>query len=115
MIDLYELAIARKLSGGGGGSGSVQPLVCEYDEDLGHLDTTFGDIVNAVLAGRFVYLKQNVNGDAYEIGIFEHYHIGAYDDPVGYYGDVQFNGAGMVVDTVETLEALYAEYPFYSD
>ena len=115
MADLFDIAIARKLSGGGGGGGSVQPLICEYDSDLGHLDTTVGDIVNAVLAGRPVYFKKNVNGNGYDLGFLQGYQIAEDIENLYCYATVFFNGAVLSTDIEQTVEALYEEYPFYSD
>ena len=102
----------------GGGSA---PLVCYFDENLGHLNVTFGAIVEAVDAGRLVvHYSNHTEGEAFHsrATMFTEYEINVthdeQDQPNGYYGTVSV-GNFYTTDVVETLDAMYAEYPFLAD
>ena len=101
----------------GGGSA---PLVCYNDDNLGHLNVTFGAIVEAVDAGQPVVYYSNYHvGDEYRtVKMFNGYEIipdfGEQDEIRGYSAAVDF-GSYFAVDYTETLEVLYAEYPYLAD
>lgn len=101
-------------SSGGGGGGSNTPLICTYDSDLGHLDTTFGDIWDAFVSGRTVL--HFVNGNEYsclnEIDWQE--TIGDEDEAI-YYGNLTFANAVLMTDVYPSFDELMAAYPFYAD
>ena len=63
MADLFDIVVARKLSGGGGGGGSVLIVnaVDHSDESRVYLDKTWNEIKSAILNGSTVYIY-DVNG-----------------------------------------------------
>lgn len=115
MADLFDVVVARKLSGGGGGSGA-EPLIVtgHYDSELESsiTDKTCGEITEAILSGKIVIYKY-VDSDQNE----EHKQVFAYtyqdNTPVGGNITVSFlagassNTLSAYGDTIEELNAKF--------
>ena len=98
----------------GGGGGDSTPLICTYDSDAGHLDTTFGDIWDALLSGRSVL--QFVNGNAYGcLNKINWYETTGDEDETIYYGNLTFANAVLITVGYSSFDELMAAYPFYAD
>lgn len=106
-----KYALDAAISGGGG---SAAPLICTYDSDLGHLDTTFGDIWDAFVSGRPVL--QFVNGNAYGcLAEIDWQETEGDEGETIYYGNLTFANAVLMTDVYPSFDELMAAYPFYAD
>lgn len=117
MADLFDVVVARKLSGGGGG-GSAEPLVCTYNSSTGYLDKTYGEIKTAALSGKSVYLKDEVGETegVYRLQNLLSYQTQEYEgDAPTFSGTVTFSGGSLITSVASSVSALDAEYPFYGD
>ena len=56
MIDLYELAIARKLSGGGGGGGGATPIIITPYDNTAPNET---EVVAAYMSGTPIFVNES--------------------------------------------------------
>ncbi len=105
------------ISSAGGGT---EPLIVRYGDYrevdgsmIQFLDTTFGDIINAVYENRNV-LFQNVMGEETTYYLFSSYSINTQN----YSGVIEFGGNNSfpVGDMDHTMEELLSEYPHvYTD
>lgn len=111
-----EVITADKLNhmeDGISGSGGSNALICEYDNDAGHTDKTFGEIKTAFLSGETVLLKTGDYGETYYMHALTSY--GIYKSEDSYYCDVGFDGNLMKSDFYSTLEELDNAYLFFAD
>ena len=95
------------------GGGSVEPLVCLYDDNESQLDTTFGAIKSAIDSGQSVLYKGNVYGNSYEIWIITSYTV--YENEGIWYGSIVFSGGTFVTNEYESFNAMASDYPHFAD
>jgi len=113
MADLFDVVVARKLSGGSGG-GSVEPLVCRYNEQAGRLDVTCGEIEEAVQNGVPVYFMANeFENGGYQLGALKSLSATVYYDG-GAEMSIVFEFADLTC-YADTLDEVRASYPYFND
>lgn len=96
----------------GGGGGSSTPLICHYAD--GHLDTTIGEIRDAIVSGRtIVYIYNNDT----TMEFLKSITTAGQDDGgvITYYSYLYFGDSYMTTDPYDTFDEALAAYPFYSD
>ena len=112
MADLFDVVVARKLSGGSGG-GSVEPLVCRYNEQAGRLDVTCGEIEEAVQNGVPVYFMANeFENGGYQLGALQSLSATVHYD--GAEMSIAFKSADLTC-YADTLDEVRASYPYLTD
>jgi hypothetical protein len=112
-MDIFDIAIAKALSGGsgGGGGGGATPLIAEYAD--GYLDKTVKQIYDAYKAGSSV-LFHNIEGSAEDYASLYSMRVTLEIDYNNCFAELQF-GNGSMTAWGETAEELWASYPYYSD
>lgn len=112
--------IQQGLAKGVGGGGSAEPLICTYGD--GHLDTTFGDILEAVANGRPVVLMAGQPDDPdypdcsyYTLDCVGYARREVDTNVLKWMGEVNFYSNYLSTSAYDTYEELLADYPFYTD
>ena len=97
------------------GSGGSNALICEYDNDAGHTDKTFGEIKDALLSGKTVLFKTEEDSESgtYNMGNFYVYRILGSED--SYYCEVEFRQGLLISSVYSTIEELDNAYLNYAD
>ena len=113
-----DIITAEKLNhmeDGISGLGGSNALICEYDNDAGHTDKTFGEIKAALLSGKTVLLKITEGSDSgtHTMGNFYGYRIGGSED--SYHCEVEFHQGLLISSVYSTIEELDNAYLNYAD